>query len=605
MPYGSTPPGAAASKSSSTPPALPPRSLKKDTLLLFGGLPPGEQPPELANGSTAIVVPAPAEKAPKAVTQAPPWTDGSARLGADIPKAPPPMRARAESIEEISDAMLVPVDTDSSSAAVTVQRTRLDEASSALVLKQRTSIPPPLPGAAHGTIVGMPGTILPPVSAPPRRESVTAPPIDTSGAEENGTRRLVLAGERIIHDLRLLLARPQKRWFLPAVGVGGAFVLVCLIALVVGLLRPSPNDEIAAKPSASAAPSVASSAAGAANPPSAAPPPSLAACSLGGGPHVLAPKAMVPSGVEATANGGRLAIGFAVGPKEGMALEIEPGSLSVVGSAKAHVHDPIRRLIPAIGSSGRLSAVADSDHKGDRLQGARTIPGEPLFLAGASDGQLAWAPHAGDVAKVLWPLQGDGAVEALRGVETSDKGYVLAFRQAGAIWLGALRADKTPKGMLERVSGLGPTVGSPTLASSGDGVLVAWADRASPSDPWAIRWLHWKPGVVPDEARSFVLPPGGLGEQAMSPGLSTLSGGRFLLVWTEGPVSSHQVRAQTISPSGAPLGAPMTISEDGVNAGQGQAAVTSDGKGVVVFLASNGTGFEVNAVPIVCASGEM
>jgi hypothetical protein len=143
-------------------------------------------------------------------------------------------------------------------------------------------------------------------------------------------------------------------------------------------------------------------------------------------------------------------------------------------------------------------------------------------------------------------------------------------------------------------------VGAPALAESDDSVLVAWADRAATSDTWTVRWLRWKPGEMPQEAQSFALPAGGLGEQAMSPGLASTSGGRFLLVWTEGPVSSHQVRAQTISSSGAALGAPLTISVEGVNAGQGQAAVGADGHGVVVFLASNGTGFEVVASPIEC-----
>ena len=86
----------------------------------------------------------------------------------------------------------------------------------------------------------------------------------------------------------------------------------------------------------------------------------------------------------------------------------------------------------------------------------------------------------------------------------------------------------------------------------------------------------------------------------MSPGVGALPGGRFLIVWTEGPVSSHQVRAQVLAADGAPTGEAFAVSAEGVNAGQGQAAVLPDGHGVVAFLASTGKNFDVRATPILC-----
>ncbi len=87
----------------------------------------------------------------------------------------------------------------------------------------------------------------------------------------------------------------------------------------------------------------------------------------------------------------------------------------------------------------------------------------------------------------------------------------------------------------------------------------------------------------------------------MSPGLTGLSGGRFLLAWTEGPVASHQVRAATLGEGGEILGSPLTISADGVNAGQGQVALLPDGKGLVVYHASpSGSTAQVVATPIAC-----
>jgi len=63
------------------------------------------------------------------------------------------------------------------------------------------------------------------------------------------------------------------------------------------------------------------------------------------------------------------------------------------------------------------------------------------------------------------------------------------------------------------------------------------------------------------------------------------------------------VRALTLASDGTALGDPLTISAEGVNAGQAQAAVTADGHGVVAFLASNGAGFEVVANAVQCPLG--
>jgi hypothetical protein len=87
----------------------------------------------------------------------------------------------------------------------------------------------------------------------------------------------------------------------------------------------------------------------------------------------------------------------------------------------------------------------------------------------------------------------------------------------------------------------------------------------------------------------------------MSPSLAVLPDQRFLLVWTEGLPSDHEVRALTLSVDGNAVGAPLNISDKGVNAGQGQAAVTTSGRGVVAFLESFGGGFRVAVTPIACS----
>ena len=129
---------------------------------------------------------------------------------------------------------------------------------------------------------------------------------------------------------------------------------------------------------------------------------------------------------------------------------------------------------------------------------------------------------------------------------------------------------------------------------------AAWADRASSNEPWHLQWVHFKAGDAPGDPRTFVPPAGGTGSQAMSPSVTAVPGGRFLLVWTEGPAARHDVRALTLSREGEPLGKALSISTRSANAGQGQAAVNALRAGLVAFLESTDDGFRVVATPIRC-----
>jgi hypothetical protein len=508
----------------------------------------------------------------------------------------PPMRRAADSVEEIADSELVPTAPDSS-ADVTTERRPVEELSASILLTDPSSSA----NTALPSVLVAPGpVVLPPVGPPPRPEP--AP----ERAEATGRRSRIAAAQRLALEFRLLLEKPEHKWTVAALAFCGVLFMVSVTAIIVGLSKGGsgkPTPAASSEPAGSAAPPsstpwapVESAHGGVAQPHG---PASRTACGISGGPHVIAPKAVVVSGVEAVAADGKIALGFAVAAKDGLAVEVDPPSLSVSATAKAHAHETIRRLVPLVGD-GPLGVAADVDHGGGRLRSAHTIGGEQPFMVGTVDGQLAWAAHATDEPVSLWPLLSDSPVEALRGVSLGDKGYALVFRQDGAIWLGALTAGKTPNGLLSKVAGLGVAVGSPTLAVTGDVALVAWADRRETTDPWGVRWLTWTPGNPPNPPQEFAIPAGGLGEQAMSPAVTGMSGERFLMVWTEGPVSSHQVRALTLSSDGAPLGPPLTISAEGVNAGQGQVAVTAEGHGVVAFLASNGAGFEVVANPVEC-----
>jgi hypothetical protein len=282
---------------------------------------------------------------------------------------------------------------------------------------------------------------------------------------------------------------------------------------------------------------------------------------------------------------------------------LDGSSLAASDNARLRSDDAVKRVLPIKNAKNELSLVVDSDVPNDPVQGRRTVLTDPPVQFGVAKGHIVWtemqSPPSGD----LWPIDG-ATVEALRGAvdAASPHGIAVAFRQGGSIVLG-MAAGASPfaaKGELTRIRGLGTAVGSPAVAINSEVVLVAWADRASSDDPWQLRWVRFRSGDAPGTPSLFSPPPGGPGEQAMSPGVTALSGGRFLIVWTEGPPSAHQVRALTVSSAGVALGAPLLVSGDGLNAGQGQAAVNANGQGVIAFLESRGQRFEIAATPIAC-----
>jgi hypothetical protein len=422
---------------------------------------------------------------------------------------------------------------------------------------------------------------------------------------------------------RTLLANDARpKWFLVAVGAAGLGVAVGLFAVVASLVRSGETAGRSLEPVASASPStsasepsvVASTTGGAevvastvvpVVPPVAPPAPPVP-CTVAGSAHVIAPNATVAAGVEVVHLGGDVALGFASSDLDALALRLDLDSLAAVASAKAHAHDPIRRVTPTSGPRGALSLLVDADRQGDRVQGRRTVAADPALQLGAADGQIVWARANGGPGGELWHLDEGPSIEALRGAtegDGSERTTALAFRRGSAIWMGIAvgSAPLESKGQLTRVEGLGTVVGSPAVAINDGSVLVVWADRPSSEDPWRLRWTRFGTGSAPSTPQTFVPPAGGKGEQAMSPAVTSLTGGRFLLVWTEGPAAGHDVRALTLARDGQPIGAPLVISNPGVNAGQGQAGVVASGKGVVAFLESSGSAFQVAATPIACA----
>ncbi len=310
------------------------------------------------------------------------------------------------------------------------------------------------------------------------------------------------------------------------------------------------------------------------------PPPRV--CEVAGASRVVVRHAVVAGGIESTVGDGRLALGVMTSTREGRALEIDVATLTTIASARIGAAFPLRRVVPLLPAGDVVDAA------GDVGEGART--------AIDPHGAITLAPAR------IWKIGGMAPIDAVRATPlTSMKGYAVAFRRAGAIWLGATGGDdaQTPYAPLVRLSEPGRKVGAPSVAVSGDAVVAAWAER-TPDTPWRLKWTRWKPGLAPESTHDFVIPAGGLGEQVMSPSVAGLGDGRVLLAWTEGPPANRQVRVQLIGVDDVPTGDAFAVSADGVFSGQEQVALGADGRGVVAFFASRDGEFDVVAVPIAC-----
>ena len=396
-----------------------------------------------------------------------------------------------------------------------------------------------------------------------------------------------LAAWRLKYDE---LAKGKPPWVLPFVGGSGALVL--LIGMIaIGKAACGSSSSVATIASATASATATASTAPHVTP--AAP----ITCALAGERRTIAPKALAASGVEVSALGNEIAVGFAATPNDATLELLDPSNASTATRVLARSNDAIRRVLPL----SRTAATLDVDRKKDPVRVRRTLLADPPVDVGGSDDAFVWAPHKMDKTTSLWPLpQTNVPIEQVRGDALPDgKGFAIAFRQGSVVYAGAFGGSPPATlGPLVHVDGLGTTGGSPVIAASGERVMIAWSDRAQPTETWHLRTATFKIGDADAQPHAFNTPPGGLGEQTMSPDLTSLGGGRFLLLWTEG-TTTHQVRGAVLE-EGAVTSA-FAVSPDGVDAGQGQAAVLEDGRGVAAYLSSTSPGFyEAVAAPLKC-----
>jgi hypothetical protein len=507
----------------------------------------------------------------------------------------------------------------------------LDESKDQLLPAPFGGTPASPPAAAPMFPLGEPlgDPIEPPTLPRDVNDGGLPPPTDPVIADEESTRGGDSIGAppmnrspitMLLADLQGIRARrpPKNKPLVAVAGILTLSILILFIALIASTCGGSsdPKKTVAsASESASAPPpppDTATVASANVTPPNTAAVPSgepaaksssveLGDCTVAAEARVIAPRALIATGIEAVAGQTALAIGFAPSLHDAVGVSLDPGTLTPITTVRARAAGDIRRVVPFF-SGGKIVIVPDAEKKADRLSSRRFVPTANPVDVGIADNQIVWAPHGKDSFATLFALDGDAAVEALRVIPLpSGKGIALAFRRGSQVFVGVATGDAVlnAEGELSRIASLGQA-GSPTLAASGDSVVVAWADRATKDDAWGIRWTKRSISGAVNEPRALALPEGGLGAPAMAPSVAGLGRGKFLLTWMEGPTAGHQVRALTFNADGAPSGTPLAISASGVNAGQPQAVVGVDGRGIVAFLAAKGKYNELMATPILC-----
>jgi hypothetical protein len=321
-------------------------------------------------------------------------------------------------------------------------------------------------------------------------------------------------------------------------------------------------------------------------------------CVLAHSAQRLSPGAVVsvPLNMATDPSSGNAALGFADSAKGAMGVVVDPGSLMV-----GHV---FREL----GSTAALEVVPLS--ASGRLEFSVTREDAELLLSHPVDAAHGFSVgfHGRDFESVsrgaretVWRDVGTGRLTNPRIATVPSVGHAVTFRtggQGGRILFGWLTEDGRAKSALEPIAVEG-LVGTPTLAANERGVLVAFAARSDTSQPWHIELAPADFDAAPTRSVSFALPPGGPGQEAMSPVAAGLSGGRWLLQWTEGPPGRRDVRAQTLSHALEPQGAPVTVSPKDSNAGQGGVWVRG-ATALAAFLVANRYVHELWGATLTC-----
>jgi hypothetical protein len=270
--------------------------------------------------------------------------------------------------------------------------------------------------------------------------------------------------------------------------------------------------------------------------------------------------------VTAPANGTRATVGFAESEHVAAGLSVDLVTLDVERVFEETGKQAVRFVVPRALDPKRFLV----DRDGETTPAARSFDAEPGFSLGLVEKDWVRAAAAG--TGVVWSEQAAAKTTDPR-VASAPSGHLVTFRSGGLsgnIRYGFLAPDGSPRGELGTIEA--PDVrlsGTPDPAISEGRWLVAFAGRKTPEEDWHIVLASGKVAGGAPVVRAFATPPGGAGGSSIAPSVSGLSGGGFVLQWTEGKTAEYQVRVQRLDENLEPLGEATLVSPKGANAGQG------------------------------------
>lgn len=299
-------------------------------------------------------------------------------------------------------------------------------------------------------------------------------------------------------------------------------------------------------------------------------------------------------------DGGRLAVGYARTSATPRGIIVDPatGAVEVAYAPADPLDEDLSRVVPAVATGADVDFRTTLMNEGDLIEPI-VVPGAAPFSLGFRDGALVRATDGGEGAD-LWSL-GEGAVERMAlTARRDDRRTVVAYRHGATIFVGSLDAEGAVEVGATAVAGSGGKVGKPSVAVNGGAYGVVFADKPQgDAAPIEVRWARGAVGSPLGDAEVVALPPGGPGGNAIAPSLAALPGGRWLLMWTEGPRGGQTLRAQTYDAKYTPIGEALRVSPATGSFGQGMAAVI-DQRAVVLFLLATPGSYELWGTVLQC-----
>ncbi|HEY0462963.1 MAG TPA: GYF domain-containing protein [Polyangiaceae bacterium] len=431
-------------------------------------------------------------------------------------------------------------------------------------LDSTLEVAPHVPAEAHRTKV--------PTPLAPRPELKSS--VDSEAAEPRPRQESLLKIGRIGLDSRSVVMALS--------GLSGA-LLVALLALTWSRsANKNPTPEV--PPQASSAPAL--------NAPKALP-----GCRLALSAAKIAPSVerSVPPYAAKLEKTGELALGIAESKTRGIGLRVDPLTLDVSPVFEEEGKDAVRGVVP-LTRSGSLTFFVDRDDHA--LRSAHTVDEVPPFTLGVSD--AGFSRVVAGSTSLIWQLDPSTKITEPRSAQLADYGYGVSFRrggQTGAVMLGFVANDGAKKSELAEVPGAPKLLGTPVIAGSNAGALIAFAGRDNPGDPWKLFVSLTTPGAAPGPARELIV---GTGAGAISPALAALSGDRWLVQWTEGSSAQYHVHVQSFTADLSPIGPSIAVSPKGANAGQGALTPFADGA-ATLFIQTTAGHDELWGATLACA----